>query len=92
MKSKINNISKKQLYKQVSPAQKTLNGRLCLSFKDVMRNLIIQELTPQKNINPYVFIDKIKSSSEHASMNRKGMSPKHRKRLQRQHKRLLERS
>ena len=82
--------SKKQLYKQVSPEQKILGGgRLCLSFKDVMKNLIIQELKGPENQSDTMqgFVDKVKTSSLNSTKYKHPMSPKHRKRLIKQNKR-----
>ena len=86
--------SKKQLFKQVSPEQKILGGRLCLSFKDVMRNLIVQEIKgpvneDQPNNSMQGFVDKVKTSSLNSSKYNHPMSPKHRLRLSKQSKKLV---
>lgn len=81
-------ISKKKMYSMIQPQQRTINGRLCLSFKDVLRNLIVQEIRGSTQFNTQEFTEKIKNSSTNASKSKHPMSHRHKKRLLRQSKRL----
>lgn len=72
----------------VSPEKTTIDGRVCLAFKDIVHNLAVTQIKGLEFSDSNVFTEKVKTTFDTASKSEHPMSHRHRKRLLRQSKKL----
>ena len=75
--------------------RKTLDGKLCLSFRDLFHNLVVNEIkkddkegSSNGGMTSYDFIQKVQETTKHAAEGQHRMSRKHKKRIEKQAKKL----
>lgn len=69
--------------RMIPPEKKTINGQVHICFRDVVHNILVNSITQQQSgMNFIEFNEKIKHKAS------KSLSPKHKKRILKQAKKL----